>query len=347
MEILALESLLCLLVNPRVLPNFQPNKNLIWLVIIFLFSAIIASILGADLIKSIFGNHYRADGLLTLFHLAALFFFLVLFWNKKWEYPTIVALSSGSIVLSFWTVISAVLLRFSAAIGATFGQPVFLAGYLVATLPLTFYLASSLKIKLFRALWGIFFLIQISAIIATRAWGGIVGIIFFLIIWSMTNSRLERSKKAVFSFLLSIVLVISGLYYQKTQNNLGFLPEGRSRIIHRILLGISRRPILGYGWANADYAFEAVPWPIYFQHDVYVDKAHFSLLEVLAATGIVGLSIYSALILKTVSILIKDKTHRPFLLVFILFLFHSQTNVISIAEETIFWLIAGISASRS
>ena len=100
--------------------------------------------------------------------------------------------------------------------------------------------------------------------------------------------------------------------------------------------------MFGWGWSNFAAAFAAVDWPVPVQNDVYVDKAHSSLLEVLVSTGIVGFSFY-LLILG----LMTKRLSGEYLLMFILWLVHSQTNIISISEELVFWILVGVSHERT
>jgi O-antigen ligase len=159
---------------------------------------------------------------------------------------------------------------------------------------------------------------------------------------------------------LSIVVVSAVSIFTLLNRNSGFLPEGRPRILTKVFLGALNRPILGWGWANVDYAFKKVPYPIYFQNDIYLDKAHSHLLEIFTTTGFIGLAIYLTIICYLLKIIwrkikyyavMKDQEsiywQQTLFLVLLLFLFHSQTNVISIAEEIYFWLVAGIVTSYS
>ena len=95
---------------------------------------------------------------------------------------------------------------------------------------------------------------------------------------------------------------------------------------------------------------------MFYQHDIYLDKAHSSILEVFATTGIIGLSIYLCIIIYVLRRLFllafqTDRSqqlwYKTILLVFLLFLFHSQTNVISIAEELYFWFVIGVLANEN
>lgn len=325
---------------------------LVVLVILFVLIASLSSLLGVDFEKSFWGNYYRGDGLLTLFYLVAFFSFLNLFWEESWKIPVAMALSLGCFGTSLWTLFlgfrfhilkDASVYRFGNAIGATFGQPNFLAGYLLVCLPFVAFLIGIAKGKKKKLFWWMVFVFEIGAIVLTLSRAGILGIFLFGISWFL----LKRRK---FLGILGVLgmLGVLGLVFLFTAKN-GFMQEGRERIFTKGILAFSKRPIFGWGWANFDYAFKSVKWPIMFNQDVYVDKAHSNLLEILVTTGIVGFLIYATIILMTTKILYKraekGEWERALLLVFLLFLFHSQTNVISIAEELIFWMILGIAAT--
>jgi hypothetical protein len=88
--------------------------------------------------------------------------------------------------------------------------------------------------------------------------------------------------------------------------------------------------------------------PVKFDPDIYADKAHSNLLEILVTTGLVGFVIYLLLIVKTVNNLAMNKEvfSKILLLSLVLYIFHSQTNVISISEEVVFWLIIGVASKK-
>ncbi len=123
--------------------------------------------------------------------------------------------------------------------------------------------------------------------------------------------------------------------------NRPFVTESRERIIRSILNGAWQRPLTGWGWANVDYVFNANPWPMKFQSDIYLDKAHSTILEIFAATGIIGLSLYLLIIARGIWLSRRTAVFLPL----VLYLLYSQTNATSIATEVIFWLTLGISSS--
>lgn len=337
--------------------------------------AVIASFFGVDWQKSLWGNYYRIDGLLTLFHLTGLFFFVVLYWQDSWKRALSLAFAGGSILVSVWAVLDAfrqlilpdfAISPWGGAVGATFGQPNFLAGYLVVTLPFVYYcyerrlhpspklLPKSWRTRedIWPRIWLVGGALQLFAIGLTYSLGSILGVILFagsLIVIKYKKHVLIPISGIVFFVLL---VVLSFIFLERAQ---AYVPESRERIFRKVLLSTWQRPILGWGWANVDHAFDASVWPIPYLHDVYVDKAHSTLLEVFATTGIVGLFIYVLVIFYFGKKLYKAAHgegkntwwHKTIFLVFLLYLFHSQTNVLSIAEEVVFWIVLGIAASET
>jgi len=333
------------------------DNILVYLVFIFIAVSLLSSLLGSNITKSILGNYYRADGLLTLIHLIALFIVLVFSYEKSWFKSTAKAIAVGSFLVSLWSVYYAVQLYFfsnlfipnwEGAIGVSFGNPILLSGYLTVSLPFVFYLLTKEKER--KGLWIIFAVIQITAILLTFAWAGIALIFVTLSGYLLIKVKMKSSKKLILP-LVSIfvfILIASIPLYQKYIVN----PKGphlfmnRRRILTKGFLAFQQKPLLGWGWANFDHAFDETIWPIKYEHDIYVDKAHSTLLEVLTTTGIVGVIFYIAIVVKAGSNLYKEKSIESqfLLLTLLVFIIHSQTNVISIAEEVVFWIILGISA---
>lgn len=330
------------------------NARIILLVVLFLLAVFISSIIGVDPIKSFWGNYYRSEGFFTLVHLTGLFFFVALFFDahlKKFT-PYVIFLSSS--ILSLWSLTAAIRLyllgdksidNWEGAFGLSFGNPNFLGGYLLVCLPFTALIFEQSRSKKAKILYSSLLIIQIIAIFLTKSWGAILGIVLFILGWFLLK------KKIKFKFAIPIILGFWVLLSIQFLNNLytsKFTPESRERIFRKGITAFTKRPLLGWGWANFDYAYESVDWPLKFQHDVYVDKAHSSLFEVLVTTGIVGFIIYLTLILEVIKNLLRAKKAISlfYLLSFLLVVFHSQTNVTSINEELIFWLIIGISAKN-
>jgi O-antigen ligase len=332
----------------------HPRMGVLWLVVLFVGIAILSSLLGVGWEKSVFGNYYRADGLLTLFHLSLLSVWLMFFWRKEWEASTIRVLGWGSLGVAGLAVsqkLMSMLGLFTSgwgdgSVGATFGQPNFLGGYLVVTLPFFLKGIYERSGKPWRYVW---LALYFGGLATTQARSAMVLALLFMAMWGWRQTKLSLVKVGLLGVLVAgigwgaVILAGEG----------SVQPEGRARIVARALGAARERPLLGWGYANVDKAVESVVWPMPYLHDVYVDKAHGLLLEYAVTMGVVGLGVYGGLAwVLFVSLIDKSGRgekgiwrHGIWLSVLGLYLLHSQTNVISINEEMLFWLTVGIVGS--
>jgi len=331
------------------------NGKLMWLVLAFLAWSWLSAALGVNYFKSITGNFYRNDGLITLIHLVLLFFILTLLITKKLVKKLLFAFCFPAILLSLWVITEAFLyfgfgyksvnIWEDSGFGAAFGNPNFLAGYLLVTLPITYYQSFKSDEKT-QKLWVVGIIAQVVGIYLTRAWSAYFGVLGLVAIVFLTQFK---SKKKIVVSLFSLLFLTLTLFFVRdfSQN---YIPnritaESRERIFVKGLLALKERPITGWGWANFDIAFDSIDWPIKFDKDAYVDKAHASILEVAVTTGTVGLFLYLSIIYITTVTLMKQKgrLYKMLALVFVLTVIHMQTNVVSISEEMVFWSLAAVS----
>jgi len=236
-------------------------------------------------------------------------------------------------------------------IGSSFGQPNFLAGYLVVTLPFTLCLLINAS-KNYKIAYLFIAIVQIVAIVLTKSVAGTFGVLLVTLGTLYIYSGTKQKKFLALSWLtiavFGVILFIANNRYSYSSQTYETVRAGsRERIIRKAFFAVKEKPLLGWGWSNFDYAFDSVDWPIKFGHDVYVDKAHSNVLEVVVATGIVGLFIYLGIITRTGYFLTKSNSdfNKVLLLTLVIFIIHSQTNIISITEEVIFWIIVGVSIS--
>lgn len=345
-KILFLIFLYDLFKNPKNGSRWKLDKRIFNLILIFFVWTIFSSLLGSDLPKSIMGNYFRRDGLLTLFDLVGFSLFVSYFWKEKYIRLISATFFSTGLILSYLTLFKLAQGSFILGSAVTFGNPVFLAGYLSVSLPFSYYFLSTFKNKYYYLL----LLPQILAIFSIGATSAIISILLYAIIYFLI---LTKGKLKILYISILTILLLSVLYgwakdYQET-NNKSLIAEGRVRIFLNIAQGIAKRPLTGYGWSNVDSAFETGNWPLKLNNDIYLDKAHSHILEIAATTGIPGLVIYLSLLISIFFKLEKKfkKAENKFwyftlISIFLLFVFHSQTNVISITEELLFWLIMGI-----
>ena len=182
-------------------------------------------------------------------------------------------------------------------------------------------------------------LLHHTALLFTQSWVGVILVVGYWI-WRM------RKSKLVYPLIITLVgclVVAVSIFGKQAADSLvksnHYNADSRARVYFKMVLGGVRRPWLGYGVANADYAFEAIDWPMKFGSDIYVDKAHGSVLEVFVASGVVGLASYLAL----VGYIFYRARREPvaFGILLLSFLF-AQTNIISVSQEVVFWVLAGL-----
>lgn len=334
-EILFISSLIF---NLKKLYQRKVDFSMVLLLTIFLIVIFISSVLGVDFLKSYFGNYYRADGLKTLTHLIAFSFFLILFFEKTWWRSLVNTLSFSSFFISLWQFFSG-LKNWGQATSISFGHPNFLAGFLLCCLPFLFSLWQNSQNFKSRLFWSMALFTQISALILTQSRAAYLGLILFFVFLFM-----QKIKWPKIIFFLILLAALTNAYYWDFQTQSKLSEERRERIFTKGLLAFTQRPILGYGWTNFDYAFESVNWPlkVKLNEDVAVDKAHSHLLEILVTTGFVGFCLYLFIIAKV----IKNLKNPVLFLAFLLFLYHSQTTVISISEEIFFLANSGVIFNR-
>ncbi len=342
--------------------HIKTKKINLWLLTIlgvWTVIAVLASILGQDVAKSFAGNYYRVDGLTTLFHLLGFCLFVGLFWQESWKKLVSLAFVIGTTAVSGWIIVDAIKLflfhqlsvaNWNGALGGPFGQPVFLGGFLLVCLPFTLFLIATEK--RLNKVYIVALILQIIGIFLTRSLAPTLGIlILFLLWWCLTK---QKKLYWLISIIVGAAALVAVMFYWwgSIHPSQFIVAESRERIFTKLFLAVKQKPLLGYGWANVDYAFDSVIWPIKFNTDVYVDKAHSHLLESAVTTGLAGLAAYVLVLIGLGSVLVrryltnKSVWNIALLCVFCMFVFHTQTNVISISEEIIFWLLLGIGLTK-
>lgn len=322
--------------------------------------------------RSWWGNPQRWDGLMTLSAWTLFVWSGAILWQEKRQQLQ-TAITIGAWLVSSWAVLSGLWQRlgwwpqlfWSGAVGVSLGNPVFLAGYLLVCLPWIWRGGQKIKPAWLRWLLLAVILTAIGFTQATAGWLGLMLWIGLELFFTKDNPHWSKLnwRKMIPVFLLGLILSTIIIFsWRNSQQELGFLTSGRRRIFTKLFLAIKEKPFFGYGWANVETAFNTAHWPLGegLKHDVYLDKAHSSLLEALVATGVLGLATYVALIVQMIFIIYQarkraklEKKKQDFiwwnsaLITLILFLFHAQTNVISIAEELFFWWIASLAIASS
>ena len=334
-------------------------RSSLFLFLVLLLCVITASSFeGVDPTKSLMGNYWRNDGLITLAHLVLFAFLSSLLWTKSFGNKVLLAISIGASVNCFvvlsqvfafivlgWTDLN----DWGSAFGATFNQPVYLGGYLATALPLVgYYFFQRSKIVAIAIC-----ALLIVTIAVTQTWGALLAGSIGLLFITFQNQKNKKTIIAIVSFVLITAVVVGTLHS---------LRNARRDADNRVRIGVSllqaglNRPLLGWGWANIDHAFASTNWPFHREEDIFLDKAHSHLLEFFVTTGIPGLLLYVGLLVKMFRALhvTKQKNlelNRVFFSAvtasLVSYFIFSQTNITSIATEMIFWWIFGLASVQT
>jgi len=210
---------------------------------------------------------------------------------------------------------------FGARSVSTFGNPNFLASFLILILPVIAGLAIYEKSPLRKLFLGGLFGLNFFGLLVTRtrsAWVGLfVASLFFLLFLSLYQvSLISRNRRWLIflAFLLCLVMLypvrlgdeggkkvmIAKIAIDKVK---GFTDFKQMAYVQRFLIwkaGYSmfkERPILGHGWGNFEiiYPFHQGKYlkiKKYSPFRTHANNAHNEILEIASQTGILGLGIY-------------------------------------------------------
>lgn len=323
----------------------------------------VVSIVGVDVTQSWVGNYYRADGLWVYLHIWLLAMLVGWYGMGDLMRKSFLALAGGVGVLAGWGVVQKYFGLMAlgttpwvdGGLGLSFGNPNYLVGYVAVLLPVVWNVGEQLQQK-----WGTWArLVNVIPALVLMGTGSRAGWLVLGLFWVGLGLFLV-SKKSIRSImgLLLIVGMLFGLWQvlgdtKYTSKTLGY--ESRERIVRKMLDGWKQRPWLGYGWANADKAFEAGVWPYVVERDVYVDKAHAHVLEYLVTTGLVGMLGYVVMMGILIAQVAKQyrrstgekrSIYLTLLGGLVMYVLHSQMNVVGVAQEAVWAILVGFSWSK-
>jgi len=279
------------------------KRPLVYLSGLYLLIALLSSILSIDPHLSFYGSYIRQQGFFQMIFYLLFLFEIVLFFSlypkdkKKIKNKLIVSLCITATLVS----LLAILQKFyMPRPQLTFGQPGFLASYLLMTIPLIFY---QIKKTDYKFLYSTAFFINIVAILSTASRSAIatlVIVIVLIFIISREDKKLLLIPLAILTLFLSANLFSSTEIVQKNIMLRRFTPattdmetlEIRFLIWPATVEQILYRPLLGYGPETLLKSFEDYyPEKLrnYEGGNMAVDIAHNILLDQAFSYGILGL----------------------------------------------------------
>ncbi|MFA5130838.1 MAG: O-antigen ligase family protein [Patescibacteria group bacterium] len=242
---------------------------------------------------------------------------------------------------------------------STFGQPNFLASWLLLVIPLSVYLIYKSRKNLIKFLFLIILAAQLACLFFTASRGGLLALalaLFFLIMYAIFFGSLKKTHK-LFVVLALTALIIAGsltVYYLMPQRVAGLisLKEGstaaRVNFYSAAADAIIKKPIFGYGLENAGEEFIKYyqpDWGIYGDVGATTDRAHNLVLDILLSAGFFGLALFSLLYYYFFRLGVQNIAHRKMSALSLALIFGAGAYLLSllfsfsiVTAELYFWL---------
>ena len=293
-------------------------------ILIFLFVAMLSTVFSINPLMSVVGSSFmRHEALPTWICYLILFFVASNFLTKPKDiFRLLKVLVLAALPISLYGILQGFgyeIFRYKYPFEAlrsssTFGNPVFLGGYLVLILPLAltlFSMESSIRAKL---LWALTSLAIVISLFLTYSRGALVGALVsltFLVILGVSKSSILRRRRQLFSLIVLTLVIISLVVLvsaRKIVTEISLMEKITSAIELKgsaaarlsawrsTLKLIPKRPVLGWGFETLKDVF-----PLYREKLMVVleekpmptfDRPHSQLLYIAFSMGIIGLVSY-------------------------------------------------------
>lgn len=310
-------------------------------ILAFLITNFASTLFSIDRNMSIFGYYSRFNGgILSLISYSILYFAFVSNINKKQTILIIKTVIASTLLVLIYAILQKMgidkniwVQDVQTRVFSTFGQPNWLAAFLVITFPIVLALSfkEPKKQKYYIALSLVYFLV----ILFTKSRSGLIGFLFAnTIFWITTYHKKAVKLKSVVTYHILLVAIIttvgtpwtpsienilqrkSNVQEIKTTTSLetGGTESGEIRkIVWKGAIEIWKSsPILGTGpetFALSYFKFRPKEHNLTSEWNFVYNKAHNEYLNYLANTGIIGFASYVLLILSSL-FLIRQKSEK-------------------------------------
>ena len=315
-------------------PKYRPRRS--WILgafAIFIVLIAISDAQGVNPFKSFWSNYERMDGWVTIAHLFA---YLVVaasvlrterLWN--WLWWTTLTVSFLSSLYGLLQVVGFISLGqggsagLSARIDATFGNPIYLAVYMLFHI----FIAALLWIRAWQeksdyryaASWayGIVILFDTIALFLTGTRGTMLGLIGGAVLTVLILAVFGESRRMRYIAIASVIVVVvlgGALKLGKDTSfvkSVGFLDRLASisatdttiasRFINMSIAwkGVEEKPILGWGQENYAIVFDKYYDPQMYADEPWFDRVHDIIFDWWIAGGTLGLLAYLSIFVAT------------------------------------------------
>ena len=355
-------------------------KHLIPAGLLFIFLTI-SLFFSVDVNTSWFGSYDRQEGLVSWLFYGLWMILLILHLSDGTETTRLLSINrlfkvislSGSLVSLY--AISQILgwdfitwsepAYLTGRAVSSFGQPNYLACWLVLVLPFSAYLVLIVKDRVKRLAWILIFISELVALLATGSRAAFFVFLFFSgiwLIWFLAQKNILSRKKIWLIVLSSLVILFSFLTFLAVSNKsrlVEFTDFRQGSAAVRLELwrtgwqAFLKKPLLGYGLENQGEAYIGyykADWALYVNPNTYSDRAHNLILDILLTSGAIGLLFFIYFIYWVFSNLFKALKNSSFrdLSAFLIwslaiYLISLLFNFSVTVTNIYFWLIAALS----
>lgn len=319
-EVLVVLTLIKIIKEKSKFINVKRTFLLSFLLYVFIF--LLVSIISKDLEKAIWGSYWRQQGLITHAHYWLFFFIVMINVNSREKIIRIInALIASNVIVSLYGIIQWLGLdnfpwfkpvAVGGRIFSTFGQPVFLANFILLSIFPTLYQAIFARKEKSKILYFVAFILQLCCLflsLTRSAWiGFFVGVLILIFVYFFIKKRIKLFLLYFSIIIASLALVflalnsISDSYFYK--GNIGNNLVARVRGIFDVKSGstalrfqywqaglkaISAKPIFGYGSDNQRnilIQYYQPKWAINETINSSPDRIHSEPLEILFNGGL-------------------------------------------------------------
>ena len=359
--------LVCYAVYTRDNLNLAIFKNKItWVPLVFLGFSYLSALFGLDFYHSFWSIFERMDGLVTLTHLIAYFYAVLLVFKKEdWQKFFVVnGIVAGLVGLY------AVLQHYGFSwfqdtvdvrVRGTIGNAAFLASYLGIMFFMTLYLAREAKTILVRRVWWGVTGLSLIVIFLTQTRGaivaGAVSLVIFLVWWAFTTSEKKYKKYAIVGLCVVAVLGIFGYAYRDALRSFPIPavariasislndPTTKTRLFiwGNSLSAFTEHPILGYGMENFEYVYNQFYDPQVTTEE-WFDRSHNVYIDQLIHHGVVGFVLYLVILMYALNLArayVSRDRYTGFMFFFLLLTYALQNFFVfdALSSAFLFWAI--------
>ena len=322
-EIGMIALLLLALEDKKYIPRITPITIFFGL---FVGVMLVADLLGANVIRSVWSNFERMEGWITLIHLFGAFvlFERVLGVSDLWKRWIQVSLGVSVIVGVhglMQLVGAADIHQGSSRLDANFGNATYLAVYSLFHVSFAGWLLFTSRSMWQRFVYGGLAVLNIGLLYFTATRGALLGLVAGVMVSLFVYALVSKSKK-VFAGLAIFVLFagasFAGLVLHKETAFVSESPvlsriatisleagETRFTIWGIALEGFVGKPVLGWWQGNFNLVFSKHYKPELYAQEPWFDRAHNVYLDWLVAGGVIGLGAYLLLFGSVIYFLVR------------------------------------------